>query len=217
MGLGLWGERTGNFGLSDQADAFGFCLTNPTESTDCDEPRIPFALPFQNGRFPEASYFAERVPARAYAAVGLDNDLANPLHLALVAGAIANGGDVMVPRIVTSVRDAQGRTVREFDEEIASRAITGTTASSMTQMMLSVTQGGTASSAFSGFRDPRGRQDRNRDDRRGTAARTRGSRGSRRPGRARTRASRSPLSSWRAEASVTQRPAARSRRRSHER
>ena len=154
MGLSLWGERTGKFGLSEQADAFGFCLTSPTESLDCDEPRIPFALPFQNGRFPEASYFAERIPARAYAAVGLDNDLANPLHLALVAGAIANGGDVMVPRIVTSVRDAQGRTVREFDEETASAAIAPATASQMTQMMLSVTQGGTASSAFSGFGIP---------------------------------------------------------------
>jgi peptidoglycan glycosyltransferase len=122
--------------------------------TECEEPRIPFELPFQNGRFPEASYFAERIPARAYAAVGLDNVLMNPLHLALVAGAIANAGELYAPRIVTSVRDAQGRTVREFDEELALRPITSTTASQMTQLMLSVTQGGTASSAFSGFGVP---------------------------------------------------------------
>jgi penicillin-binding protein A len=154
MGLELWGDRTGNFGLSDQADDYGFCPTNPPDVTECDEPRIPFELPFQNGRFPEASYFAERIPARAYAAVGLDNVLTNPLHLALVAGAVANAGELYAPRIVTSVRDAQGRTVREFDEELALRPITSTTASQMTQMMLSVTQGGTASSAFSGFGVP---------------------------------------------------------------
>jgi penicillin-binding protein A len=154
MGLALYGERTGNFGLSDQADVFGFCLTNPPDVTTCEEQRIPFELPFENGRIPEASYFAERIPARAYSGVGLDNVLTNPLHLALVAGAIANGGDVMAPRIVTSVRDAQGRTVREFDEEIVSRAITQTTAARMTEMMLSVTQGGTATSAFSGFGIP---------------------------------------------------------------
>ena len=154
MGLDLYGERTDNFGLADQADAYGFCMTNPPEVAGCDEPRIPFELPFQNGRFPEAAYFAERIPARAYAAVGLDNVLTNPLHLALVAAAVANGGEMKAPRIVTSVRDAQGRTVREFDEETALRPITGTTASAMTQMMLSVTQGGTASSAFSGFGIP---------------------------------------------------------------
>jgi peptidoglycan glycosyltransferase len=153
MGLDLYGERTGNFGLSEQAEAYGFCLTDPPD-TACEEPLIPFDLPFQNGRFPQASYFAERIPARAYAAVGLDNDLTNPLHLALVAAAIANGGEMMAPRIVTSVRDAQGRTVREFDEEPLLRPITSTTASEMTQLMLSVTQGGTASSAFSGFGIP---------------------------------------------------------------
>ncbi|HSL11585.1 MAG TPA: penicillin-binding transpeptidase domain-containing protein [Actinomycetota bacterium] len=154
MGLDLYGERTGNFGLSDQADAYGFCMTNPPEVTGCDEPRIPFALPFQNGRFPEAGYFADRIPARAYAAVGLDNVLTNPLHMALAAGAIANGGEMMAPRIVTSVRDAQGRTVREFGTESVSRPISRGTAAEMTQLMLSVTQGGTASSAFSGFGIP---------------------------------------------------------------
>jgi len=154
MGLDLYGERTGNFGLSYQANAFGFCLTNPPEVTGCEEPPIPFELPFQNGRFPEAEYFADRVPARAYAGVGLDNVLTNPLHMALAAGAIANGGDLYAPRIVTSVRDAQGRTVREFGSESVSKPITSTTASQMTQLMLSVTQGGTASSAFSGFNIP---------------------------------------------------------------
>lgn len=154
MGLDLFGERTGNFALADQADTYGFCLTNPPEVTGCDEPQIPFSLPFQNGRFPESSYFTNRIPARAYAAVGLDNVLTNPLHLALVASAIANGGEMMAPRIVTSVRDAQGRTVREFDTESVSRPISRGTASTMTQMMLAVTQGGTASSAFSGFGIP---------------------------------------------------------------
>jgi len=154
MGLALYGERTGNFGLSDQADVYGFCLTDPPDVTGCDEPRIPFELPFENGRIPGSSYFAERIPARAYSGVGLDNVLTNPLHLALVAGTIANRGEMLAPRIVTSVRDAQGRTVREFDPEIISRAITPTTASQMTQMMLSVTQGGTATSAFSGFGIP---------------------------------------------------------------
>jgi penicillin-binding protein A len=154
VGLELFRDRAGTFGLSEQAEAYGFCLTNPPVSTECDEQRIPFALPFQNGRFPEASYFAERIPARAYAAVGLDNDLTNPMHLALVASTIANGGTMMAPRIVTSVRDAQGRTVREFQPEELLHPISSASAGQMTQLMLSVTQGGTASTAFSGFGIP---------------------------------------------------------------
>jgi peptidoglycan glycosyltransferase len=154
VGLRLYDERDDTFALSDQADAYGFCVTDPTVSNECPEQRIPFALPFENGRFPQAEYFGERIPARAYSAVGLDNDLTNPLHLALVASAIANGGTMKAPRIVTSVRDAQGRTVREFREEDLLRPISSATAEKMTQLMLSVTQGGTASSAFSGFGVP---------------------------------------------------------------
>jgi len=140
--------------MSSQAEAFGFCPTLPPERATCEQPRIPFALPFQNGRFPEPSYFDERIPALAYSSVGLDNDLTNPLHLALVSAAIANGGEMMAPRVVTSVRDPQGRVVREFDPETAARPISPATARTMTELMLSVTQSGTASSTFAGFGIP---------------------------------------------------------------
>ena len=50
-------------------------------------------------------------------AIGQDNDLANPLQMALVASAIANRGVMMAPRLVTQIRDPQGRVIREFDPE----------------------------------------------------------------------------------------------------
>ncbi|HEX6130126.1 MAG TPA: penicillin-binding transpeptidase domain-containing protein [Actinomycetota bacterium] len=149
IGLELGAER-----LSETAGAYGFCLTLPPERTTCGEPPIPFALPFENGRFPEPAYFDQRVPALAYSAVGLDNDLTNPLHLATIAASIANDGVTMAPRIVTSVRDAQGREVRTFDPDEIARPISPSTAATMTELMLAVTTRGTASSVFAGFPIP---------------------------------------------------------------
>ena len=72
--------------MSEQARAYGFCPTDPPAQVECEEPTIPFLLPWANGRFPVPSYFAERQPQLAFSAIGLDNVLTNPLHMALIAG-----------------------------------------------------------------------------------------------------------------------------------
>ena len=69
-------------------------------------------LPWANGRFPVPSYFADRQPQLAFSAIGLDNVLTNPLHMALIAAAIANDGVMMQPRLITEVRDPTGKPVR---------------------------------------------------------------------------------------------------------
>jgi penicillin-binding protein A len=142
IGLQLGPER-----LSRQARAYGFCLTMPEEQPDCVEPTVPFDLPFQNGRFPEPAYFDERVPAIAYSAVGLDNDQMNPLQLALMSGAIANGGTLYAPRLVSEIRDPQGRVVESFGDRAYGRAISTETAVRMRDLMVSVVQGGTGYTA----------------------------------------------------------------------
>ncbi|MEX0985225.1 MAG: penicillin-binding transpeptidase domain-containing protein [Actinomycetota bacterium] len=146
IGLELGADR-----LTQMARDWGFCPTLPPERVDCDGDTIPFALGVENGHYPEASYFAERIPAIAYSAVGLDNVLTNPLHLGLITAAIANGGTLYEPRIVTEIRDAQGQVVKEFAPRAYGHPISSGTAATMQAMMLSVTQGGTASSTFSGF------------------------------------------------------------------
>lgn len=140
--------------MSEQARAYGFCATDPPEQVECEEPTIPFVLPWQNGRFPVPSYFADRQPQLAFSAIGLDNVLTNPLHMSLIAAAIANDGVMMQPRLITEVRDPTGKIVREFDAEQYGQPISDKSAQQMRAMMLSVTQGGTASSAFSGFPIP---------------------------------------------------------------
>jgi peptidoglycan glycosyltransferase len=133
--------------FSAQAFDFGACPTLPPDETTCDDPPITFELPFEDGRFPEPAYFDQRTPALAYSGVGLDNVLMNPLHMALITSAIANGGVMMDPRIVTEVRDAQGRVVREFDPEVFGRPVSTATAEAMRQMMVSVVESGTGTAA----------------------------------------------------------------------
>ena len=146
IGLDLGARR-----MSEQARAYGFCPTDPPVQIECESPTIPFLLPWANGRFPGPSYFPESQPLLAFSAIGLDNVVTNPLHMALIAAAIANDGTMMQPRLITAVQDHTGKVVREFDPEQYGQPISDGSAKQMRAMMLSVTKGGTASTAFSGF------------------------------------------------------------------
>jgi penicillin-binding protein A len=138
IGLKLGAEK-----LAAQAHAYGFCSTDPPAQTACADTTIPFVIPFQSGRFPSATYFSQNDPLLAYSAVGLDNDLTNPLQMALVASAIANGGTEMAPRLVSEIRDAQGRVIRTFPAQIYGDPISAATATAMRQMMINVVTSGT--------------------------------------------------------------------------
>jgi peptidoglycan glycosyltransferase len=147
VGLKLGADR-----LAQQAHAFGFCPTDPTASGSCQEPTVP-VIPFgqsswfQTGRFPEASYFQGRDPEVAISAIGQDNDLANPMQMALVGQAIANGGTEMEPRLVQEVRDAQGRVVKRYDPHPYGHPISPHTAAEMTDLMEHVVSSGTGTAA----------------------------------------------------------------------
>ncbi len=136
------GLRLGAEQLAAQARAYGLCGTLPPERTTCDGQLINFELPFQSGRFPEPSYFEQNDPLLAFSAIGLDNDLVNPLQMVLMASAVANGGVMPQPRIVSEVRDSQGRVAREFAVRTVRRAISGSSAAKLTQMMIAVVNNG---------------------------------------------------------------------------
>ena len=134
--------------LAAQADAYGFCRTEPTVSLACTNETIPFILPWQVGHFPAASYFEQNTAALARSAIGLDNDLYNPLHLALIAAAIGNGGTMYAPRLVTDVRAATtGATIRTYAPSVYGTPLTGSAAAQLRAMMVSVVEGGTGTAA----------------------------------------------------------------------
>ncbi|HET9722761.1 MAG TPA: penicillin-binding transpeptidase domain-containing protein [Actinomycetota bacterium] len=134
------GVELGAEALAEQAYAFGFAPTATTGD-------VPFDVPFQEGVFPDPSYFEDRRPAVALSAIGQDNVAANPLQMALVAGAIGNGGVMMRPRLVTEVRAPDGQVVKTFAPEIQSRPMTQVNAALLTAMMVQVVESGTGTAA----------------------------------------------------------------------
>jgi penicillin-binding protein A len=138
--FGEIGLRLGGAKLADQAHAFGF-------APDASSGDVPFDIPFQEGVFPEASYFSDRLPAVALSGIGQDNVAANPMQMALVASAIANGGSQMRPRLVSEIRDPSGQVIESFAPEVFGQPISSQTAIQLTQMMVSVVQSGTGTAA----------------------------------------------------------------------
>ncbi|HEX9123464.1 MAG TPA: penicillin-binding protein 2 [Actinomycetota bacterium] len=135
VGLALGADK-----LAAQAHAFGF-------APDASSGDVPFDIPFQEGVFPDASYFSDRLPAVALSAIGQDNVAANPLQMALVASAIANGGVEMRPRLVQEIRDPTGRVIESYAPEESGRPISAATAAELTQMMVNVVRAGTGTAA----------------------------------------------------------------------
>jgi peptidoglycan glycosyltransferase len=136
--------------MSTQAQAYGLCKIDPVAggSSLCQDDTIPFILPWQTGRFPVASYFDNNEAALARSSIGLDNDLLNPLHLGLIAAAIANGGTMYEPRLVTEVRDATtGQTIASFGPQEYSHPLTSSSAAELRKMMVNVVASGTGTPA----------------------------------------------------------------------
>jgi peptidoglycan glycosyltransferase len=97
----LAGLRTGGANLDAYARRLGF-----GEALPFDLPTAPSQL--TNGGGPLPGGFLDDVEL-ANAAYGQGEVLATPLQMALVAATVANGGELMQPRLVTALIDRQGR------------------------------------------------------------------------------------------------------------
>mgnify|MGYP006270227929 CR=1 FL=1 len=135
IGLALGADR-----LVAQARAFGF-------GADTAADLVPFDVPFEEGVVPDPSSFSDRTPAIALSAIGQDDVLANPLQMALVATAIANGGTLMVPHLVLEIRDRDGAVVRRTEPEVWGRPMTPEAAAALGAMMAEVVRTGTGTAA----------------------------------------------------------------------
>ncbi|MHB8468407.1 MAG: peptidoglycan D,D-transpeptidase FtsI family protein [Gaiellaceae bacterium] len=80
-------------------------------------------------------------------AFGQERLLVTPLQMAMVASAIANGGQVPKPYLVQKIVAPGGSVVRQASPRSLGRAISQQTASELTAMMVSVVQGGTGTKA----------------------------------------------------------------------
>lgn len=76
-------------------------------------------------------------------AIGQHDVSTNPLHMALVASAIANGGTIMKPYIVKRVKDRYGVTVYETEPSVLKKALNDSVAEKIQEYMISTVEKGT--------------------------------------------------------------------------
>ncbi len=126
------GVTLGEDALREQTARFGF-----------DETGLEVPIPVVRSVFPTGM----DTPSLAQASIGQRDVQASPLQMAMVASAIANGGRLMTPYLVETVRAADLSIVSQAEPEVYSDAVSSTTASALTQMMVGVVESGTGRSA----------------------------------------------------------------------
>lgn len=125
------GVDIGADNLTRTSEAFGF-----NQDVPIDLPRAATSV------FPVDN--AQDAGFRAQIAIGQNNDAATPLQMAMVAGAIANGGEVMTPHVMAEIRDEDEEVIETYEEEAWTRAVTPGTAGVIREAMISVVSDGTA-------------------------------------------------------------------------
>jgi peptidoglycan glycosyltransferase len=136
------GKDLGAGTLIDYAKRFGFYAVPPLE-TPVNE-RAPSGL-YNGTRLFRPKHGYQVDPGRF--AFGQERLLVTPLQMAMVAGAIGNGGIVMRPYVVSRVVGPDHHTVSKTKPQSLGQAIKPQTAATLTDMMESVVTGGTGTAA----------------------------------------------------------------------
>lgn len=126
------GVDLGDDAIREQAEKFGFDQTDLT---------VPMRV--AASRYPEDPNEAQT----ALSAIGQESVRATPIQMAMVASAIANGGTLMTPYLVQTVRTANLDVVSEADPTELSQSVSAGTAQQLTDMMVGVVQSGSGTSA----------------------------------------------------------------------
>jgi peptidoglycan glycosyltransferase len=120
-------------------------MVSGTQAFGIGEP-LPIDLPRPAASvFGEVSDFVDAVPKLAISGFGQDEVQIVPLHMAMIAASVANGGVMMAPYVVDRTLDNQGRVLDVTEPSVWKTPMTPGTAELLTQMMVGVVQSGTAS------------------------------------------------------------------------
>ena len=129
------GQLLGAQTLVNQAEAYGFNQTIPL-----DVPSDTVAV----SNFGTAASFADNIPGLMKSAIGQESVTASALQMAMVAGAVANGGVEMTPHLMSQIRDSQGNLVKVYQPKPWLQPISAETANTLTTFMQGVVKSGTA-------------------------------------------------------------------------
>ncbi len=131
------GVELGDEELIEQAERFGFNRA------------LPYDLPTITSHIPSEL----DVPSTAQSAIGQRDVRATPMHMAVVAASIVNGGELLRPYVVANVRAPDGQVVRGAEDGPwtgaggDARPISARTAEQLREMMVAAVEDGTGSSA----------------------------------------------------------------------
>lgn len=117
--------------MIDTAEAFGFNAQPPID--------LPAAA---TSNYP--TDFDQNLPALAQTGIGQNDVAATPLLMAMVAGAVANDGVIMSPRVLDTVRDDEGTIVEDPGPSEWMEAMGPDDAAILREAMLDVANNGTA-------------------------------------------------------------------------
>ncbi len=98
--------------------------------------------------FGDTSNLDQQLPLLGIRGFGQNEDQMVPLHMAMVAATVANGGDMMSPYLVEATYDHEGRVLDQTEPEVWKTPISPQNAALLTEFMTGVTEGdrGTAGS-----------------------------------------------------------------------
>jgi peptidoglycan glycosyltransferase len=88
--------------------------------------------------------FTRDLPKLAQSSIGQNDVQATPLQMALVAAAVANGGRMMRPHVMSEVRDANQQVVSRFAPSTWKQPLTPEHAATIRDAMIGVVRSGTA-------------------------------------------------------------------------
>lgn len=129
------GLAIGAANMRDFAEKFGFGTS------------IPFDLQVSQSQLASSDDFLDTLPAVADTAFGQGELLVSPLHMAMVAAAIANDGTMMQPMLVDSVVGPDGEVVSTRKPQEWMQPVSPETAAAVQDMMVGAVETGYASAA----------------------------------------------------------------------
>lgn len=129
------GMQVGAEALSSAAEAFGF------------NQAIPYDLTVLPSSMPDPSAYADDPAATAQNALGQRDVRATPMQMALVAAAVANEGNIMIPFVVDDVFTHEGKIEASMEPTLWRRAISPASAAVLAGLMEKAVISGTGRKA----------------------------------------------------------------------
>jgi penicillin-binding protein A len=106
--------------------------------------KIPFDLPSAaSSSFGEVSDFTDQLPLLAIGGFGQGSTTMVPLHMAMVASTVANGGVMMKPHVIDATLDHDGKVLNRTTPSAWKNPISKETADTLTTLMIGVVNQGT--------------------------------------------------------------------------